>query len=214
LTASLSEFFRDNASAVFALLGAAGGGLLSFLGSWLLRKREYDLRLWEKLLDRRVSAHEAVILTALEMRVMVPSGRIDKQGDAIRAPSVLLSRETFEEWFQCAQHRTASGTTWLTVTAKRELNFVQDYLLTLYMHLQKVPSAEYPLLGVIVRDDFVKLSSELEKCAFLFFESDIRKLKAADLRSWHKYPHEETQRRLKETNLIRRCDEVAALWKN
>jgi hypothetical protein len=214
LTASLSQFLRENASAVFALLGAAGGGFFSFLGSWLLRKREYDLRLWEKLLDRRVSAHEAVILTALEMRGVVPSGRVDKQGEAIRAPTVLQSKEIFEDWFQRAQNRTAAGTTWLTIMAKRELNFLQDYLLTLYMHLQKVPSSLYPLVGVIVKDDFIKLSGQLEKCAFDFFESDIHRLKAADLHSWHKYPREETQRRLKETNLISRCEEIAALWKD
>jgi hypothetical protein len=208
-----SQFFQQNASAVFALLGAAGGGFLSFLGTWLLRKREYDLHLWEKLLDRRISAHEAVIQTALELRGMVPLGGVDRQGEALRAPSLLRSKEVFEAWFQQATARTGPGTTWLTVEAKRELNYLQDYLLTLYMHLGRVPSASYPTVGVIVRDDFIKLSGDLEKCAFRFFESDIHRLEAADLRSWHKYPLEETQRRLKETNLIQRCDEIAALWK-
>jgi hypothetical protein len=209
-----AEFIRQNASAVFALMGAAGGGLFSFIGSWLLRKRDYDLRLWEKLLDRRVNAHEAVVQTALEMRAVVPSGRVDDRGEAIRAPKVLLSKELFESWMQQASNRTATGTTWLTVDAKRELNFVQDYLLTLYMHLQKVPSALYPSVGVIVREDFIKLSEKLERCAFQFFESDIRRLKVGDLHSWHKYPLEETERRLKETNLIEHCNEVAALYKN
>jgi hypothetical protein len=154
-----SEFVRANASAVFALLGAAVGGLFSFLGSWLLRKREYDLRLWEKLLDRRVNAHEAVIQAALEMRRMAPSGRVDSTGDAIRAPTVLESKEAFEGWFGNTMSRATAGTTWLTVRAKRELNFAQDYLLTLHMHLQKVPSALYPSVGVIVRETLIKLSA-------------------------------------------------------
>src|SRR5580658_3988558 len=126
------QFFQQNPSGVFALLGAAGGAFLSFLGSWSLRKREYDLRLWEKLLDRRISAHEGVIQTALEIRGMVPLGGVDTKGEVLRAPTVLQSKEVFEAWFQLATARTAAGTTWLTVGAKRELNYIQDYLLTLY----------------------------------------------------------------------------------
>jgi hypothetical protein len=57
--------FRENSSAVFALFGAGGRAFLLFLGSWLLRKRDYDLHLWEKLLDRRISAHEAVVQNCL-----------------------------------------------------------------------------------------------------------------------------------------------------
>jgi hypothetical protein len=179
----IAQFLLQNASAVFALLGALGGGPLSFLGSWLIRKRDYDLQLWERLLERRINAHESVIQTALEMRVMVPLGGIDADGGVLRTPNVLQSKEIFETWFQRATDQTAAGSTWLTIGAKRELNYVQDYLVTLYMHLGKVPSEAYANVGVIVREDFIKLSSDLEKQAFRFFEFDVRRLEVADLHS-------------------------------
>jgi hypothetical protein len=211
----IEQFLQQNASAVFALLGAAGGGLLSFLGSWFLRKREYDLKLWEKLLEHRIRAHESVIQNALEMRVMVPlGGGIDVNGEILRCPNVLRSKEAFETWFHHAFGRTGAGSTWLCTSAKRELNYVQDYFATLYMHLRGIPSESYPQVGVIVRDDFIKLSSDLEREAFSFFESDIRRLKVGDLRSWHKHPLKETQRRLNETRLLQHAKDVAALARN
>src|ERR1043166_8485697 len=95
----MSEFLKENASTMIAPGGAVGGRFISIVVGWLLRKREYDLRLWEKLLERRIKAHEQLINVAMEMRVMVTSGRVDEAGEPIRAPNVLLSREVFEEWF-------------------------------------------------------------------------------------------------------------------
>jgi len=48
----LEEFISKNASAIFGLLGALGGGSITFFTTWLIKKREYDLRLWDKLLER------------------------------------------------------------------------------------------------------------------------------------------------------------------
>lgn len=83
----VKEFLQENASALFALGGAFGTALLSFLAAWFLRKRDYDLRLWDKLLERgRIDAHERLINVALEMRVMVALGGVDKAGKVVRSP--------------------------------------------------------------------------------------------------------------------------------
>jgi hypothetical protein len=92
----IAQFFNQHSSAFFALLGALGGAFLSFLASWVLRKREYDLQLWMKLIDRRIRAHEDLIKVALEMRVMIALGGVDDKGEVLRVPRVLLSREAFE----------------------------------------------------------------------------------------------------------------------
>lgn len=110
----IKEFIDSNASAVFGLLGALGGGLVSFLASWLLKKREYNLRLWDRLLERRIKAHENVIRVALEMRVVVPLGETEENGEAARAPQVLRSREDFNQWLIQFTQLTLEGSTWLT----------------------------------------------------------------------------------------------------
>lgn len=209
----MGEFVRQHASAIFGLLGALGGGLLSFSASWFLRKRDHQLELWGKLLERRIQAHEKVIEVALQMRVVFGVGGLDEDGGVLRAPSVLSCREAFEQWFQYAMEQSGAVSTWLSVAAKRELNFVQDYLVTLHVHLSGVPSELYPKAGLIVRQDFIDLSSELERKAFSFFRHEMWCLKLTDLESWHKYPQGETEPRLKATQLLQRWQDIVKLSK-
>jgi hypothetical protein len=204
----IREFIYSNASAVFGLLGALGGGLVSFLASWLLTKREYNLRLWDKLLERRIRAHENLIAVALEMRVMVAWGGTEEDGDVARAPHVLRSKEDFEQWFIRFTQLTSEGSTWLTTEAKRELNFVQDYLVTLYQNLAGVPSEKYLRIGQVIRLDFIHLSSELEKKSFAFFEKEVGRLKLGNLKRWHKYRRPETETRLKATTLLSQWEKI------
>lgn len=207
----MSAFLEANASLLVALASALGGALISLVVGWLLRKRDYDLRLWDKLVERRIEAHERLIGIALEMRAMVAPGTVDSQGEVIRAPQVLLSREVFEKWFARAIGHGVAGSTWLATDAKREANFLQDYLVTLHMHLQSVPSERFLSVGWLIRQDFVDISSSLERAAFSFFKKEVRRLKLSDLDEWHKYPRAQTERRLKETQLLRRWSEWSPL---
>ncbi len=63
----MAEFFNNNASAVFALLGVLVTGLVSSLSI----TKEAKLRLVEKILDKKLKAHEHVITIANQMRTMV-----------------------------------------------------------------------------------------------------------------------------------------------
>lgn len=204
-------FLQSNASAVFGLLGALGGGVLSFVATSIHKRREFDLLIWGKLFDRRIAAHERVVALAIEMRVMVGLGGTDERGEVRRSPQVLLSREAFDGWFTRFTQLSMEGTTWLTTATKREVNFVQDYLVTLHLHLAEIPSERYLAVGEIIRQDFVDISSSLEKQAFEFFRTDIKKLKLNDLQDWHKYKRTETERRLTSTVLLARLDDVRSL---
>jgi hypothetical protein len=202
------HFATQHASAIFGLVGAFGGGVLSFVATYMMKKREFNLQMSGKLIERRIKAHEQVIALAIEMRVMVMLGGVDVDGEVRRAPQVLLSKEEFENWFTRFTQLSLEGTTWLTPTAKRELNLVQDYLVTLHQHLVAVPSESYSVVGEHVRADFIDLSSSLEKKAYEFFETGIRKLRLDSLNHWHKYKRPVTERRLLATALLRNRDQI------
>lgn len=163
-----ATFFSANASAIFALAGAIGAGVLSSVTALIVKRREFDLSLTAKLFERRIAAHEKVIEIATEMRVMVPLGGKTADGEVRRAPRVMMSRELFDDWLASFTQRSLGGTSWLSTNAKRELNLVQDYFLTLHMYLADIPDDRYPDLGVLIRQDFIDLSSSLEKRAFEF----------------------------------------------
>jgi len=197
-----SCFIDENASAIFALAGALGGGVLSFIGALLLKKREFSLAVSSKILDRRIDAHEKLIALATEMRVMVGLGGVTESDEVRRSPQIMMSRETLEDWFTRFTQLSMDGTSWLSTSTKREVNFVQDYLITLHLYLENVPSERFLDLGEMIRQDFIDLSASLEKNAFLFFQKGIRKLQPDNLDEWHKYERSETERRLRATSLL------------
>lgn len=207
----LQQFLSANASAVFGLIGALGGGFLSFFASALLKRRDFNLQTWGKLLERRIAAHEKVISLAVEMRVMVGLGGTGDNGEVRRAPQLLISKEEFERWFTRFTQLTMEGTSWLTIETKREVNFAQDYLVTLHMHLAKVPSDNYLRVGELIRQDFIDLSSSLEKKAFAYFQQGIHKLQLDSLDKHHKYKRMDSERRLYETALLKNLTAIQAL---
>jgi hypothetical protein len=133
---------------------------------------------------------------------MAPLGGESETREVRRTPQIMLSREIFEDWFTRFTQLSMEGTSWLSTETKREVNFAQDYLVTLFIYLQDVPSDDFPRLGEIIRQDFIELSSSLERKAFRFFERGIRKLRLDSLQKWHKYKRPETERRLSATVLV------------
>lgn len=202
------KFLDANASAIFGLLGALGGGILSYIATSLQKRRDFKLQMWGKLFDRRISAHEKVIAVAVEMRVMVVLSGVDANGEVRRAPKVLISKEEFERWVTRFAQLALEGTTWLTTAAKRELNFAQDYLVTLHLNLEDVPSEKYLEVGELVRQDFIDLSTSLEKKAFEYFEDGIHRLHLDSLDKHHKYKRPETERRLGSTLLLQQRAQI------
>lgn len=196
------QFFMANASAVFALLGAVGGAILSFVASLMLKQREFNLQVRAKLLDRQIAAHETILALATEMRAMYAPGGVDAHGEVRRGPRVLLSKREFEVWFTRFSELQMQGTSWLSNVAKREVAFVQDYLVTLHTHLIDVPDSNCFALGEAIRNDFIDLSASLERKAFEFFQRGIGRSKPDGLDLWHKYDRSETERRLKSMKLL------------
>ncbi|WP_396267713.1 hypothetical protein [Ideonella sp.] len=204
MSPALEQFLNTNASAIFGLLGALGGGVLSFVASLILKRRELNYQLRSKLVDRQIAAHECVLSLAQEMRVMVSSGRFDQSGEVERGPNVLQSKEAFEAWFTHFTEEQVVGSSWLTTGAKREVALVQDYLITLHLHLADVPSERYPEFATLIRQDFIDLSSSLERAVFLFFEKGIHRARPDSPSASHKYPRHVTESRLSQTTLLRR----------
>lgn len=160
------------------------------------------MRVFFGSLSRRYAAHQGTRFAL---------GGVDEKGELLRAPGVLISKDVFENWFGQATNGTGTLSTWLNIDSKRELNFFQDYMATLHAYLAHVPSEQYPKAGVIIRDDFVQLSSQLEKQALAFFEDDAFRLKLADLRQWNKYARSKTEARMNATHLLQRRQDILKL---
>ena len=127
MSPELLHFLNANASAVFGLLGALGGGILSFIASLLLKRREFSLQLRSKMVDRQIAAHERILKLAQDMRVMVSTGTQGTDGEISRGPRILLSKSEFEDWFTRFTEQQLEGSTWLTTGTKREVARLPRY---------------------------------------------------------------------------------------
>ena len=208
----MAELLKNGA--VIALIGVFIGAVLtgafSLLNAWVTRNRDFNLKLWERFLDRRITAHETVVSLALKMRFMCPLGTV-QAGEVVRAPQVMMSKEIFADWLAEFSQSSAPATTWLSTPVKRELNFIQDYFVTLSTNLSQASSERFPIVGAFIRQDFIDLSSSLEKKAVQFFETEGRKRRLNDLKEHHKYPLEETTSRLHKTVLLAKWQDVEKL---
>lgn len=204
----MQQIVQDNANAIFAILGTLVGAALTFLGTWFLQSQQAKQRLLEKVLDRRIQAHENVIELSKLLRIMFSLGYSEADGELSRAPSVMESPESFNDFLSRFSHVGADSSTWLSTEVTREFNFVQDYLVNLYEFLKNSSSDKFPKVGRLVRQDFIDFSASLEKLAFNYFSKDLTRMKMNDLTKWHKYPKETTIERLNKTMLFKNREEI------
>lgn len=204
----MEQIIKDNASAIFALLGTLAGATLTFVGTWILQSQEARNRLLEKVLDRRIQAHENIIELSKLLRGMISLGYAEKEGELARTPSVMASQESFDEFLWNFSQTSTKSSTWLSTEVTHEIYFVQDYFINLSEFLRNVKSDKFPEIGRLIRQDFIDFSSSLEKLSFDFFAKDLTKMKLNDLNQWHKYPVKTTQERLSETAFLKNKDEI------
>jgi hypothetical protein len=193
---------------LISAISALAGVVVSQFFEYKNQEKSLKLRLWERLLDRRIEAHDQMALYAKTLRHMKILDYQDENGEPARTPACLMNDAEFIKWWDEFSGIFERNSTWLSTTLTREVNLLQDYVVNLKYLLQFVEPDNYPKVGAILRDDFVQLSSNIENVAFEFFTTDLSKLRLNNIKEWHKYPRQETEKRLQATNLFSRRDEI------
>lgn len=203
----MEELLVNNASAVFAIIAGLLGAIVTGLFGLFGKSRETKLKLAEKIVDKKLEAHDQIINLANLMRVMhvvegIPSGK-----ELPRYPAFLANREAFDNfWFQLGQVQSKSDR-WLNAELRRELCFCIDYLVTLHKWTEQVDDIGLPRLGVAIRSDIIDISSRIEDAAHEFINNDVIKLNFKTDRRWHKFKPEQTEKMFEDTILMKRQPE-------
>ena len=103
------------------------------------------------------------------------------------------------------------SSTWVSTEVTREVNYIQDYLISLAEFLRNIDEKYYPEIGRIIRNDFITLSSNLEKLSFSYFSNELMKQKLNDLSKHHKYPIETTNKRFSESDFSTHYEDIRSL---
>ncbi|WMN59610.1 hypothetical protein NI389_15740 [Pseudoalteromonas xiamenensis] len=204
----MEEFLVKNASAVFALSGAIVGSLITGLINYATKTKESKLRVTEKLLDKKLEAHESLLSMVSWIRTMVLLGGEDSQGELKRCPIIMESQKSKDEFLEAFVSLQNRCDRWFSASVKREVSFFLDYFVNLNEHSREASDNSLQEAGVIIRNDFIDIASELENCAHQFFNKDLLKLNYKTDRNWHKFTSKETIARLNKTEFYKRKKQV------
>lgn len=204
----VTEFLINNASAVFAIIGALTGAIVTGFINFLLKERETKLRITEKLLDKKLEAHEALIEITNVIRTMVLLGGADHENKLKRSPLIMQSQKNMDDFLTELTKVQTKTDRWLSTATKREVSLFLDYFVNLNEYARNSSDEALQEAGVLVRNDFIGFALRLEDCAHDFFNNDLMKLKYRTDRDCPKYQNERTHDELNKTELFKQKQKV------
>jgi hypothetical protein len=172
---------RDNISAVFTLVGVMIGALLSFWSSSTLRRKESRLRITEKILDRRIQAHEEVARWAESLDRWSGIGyRQDDKRTNVLIPQFMRSAEEYREWAAGFSKLCERNRIWLSVTSYEMIELLRAYLAELESILARGHSENIWAVGVIIGDDFPALMASIQSTCYKYLFSGALELEVPE----------------------------------
>lgn len=201
-------------SSLIGITGVILGSIITHFFNLKVKSKEVKLRIIEKVFDKRMIAHENVLDIVKLLRSVIPTGLVDNYNNIIGFPVCLKSRSILINYRDEIFQTIHINSHWFDTILTKELSFVQDYFMTLENVISEVSDDNISKIGLIVKQDFINISTKLEDITFNFFRSDIYKISINKLNEWHKYPVDITRARLEETELFRRRDEIDKIIQN
>lgn len=193
----------DPVSGLVGLAGVVLGSLLTLVVRYVLARQETSLRLKEKVIDRRIDAHLELLDLVGDMReTTVPEGA-EKQSMEYRVPGVLSSQQMFANWWTRFSTVANASDHWLDGAVRKEVYFIQDYLVALEPEIADLSQQELAAFGTTVRPDFIKLAKRLEEAVMGFLSGKAHKLAFKSSVGEHKHPKKRAERLFRSTALYK-----------
>lgn len=205
------KLIKSNMPVIIALSGVVIGAIINNIFNWNIKKRETQLKLIEKLIDKKIQAYEAVLMIAKTLRVVITTLKTDDNSNLITYPNVLENKNKYSELISSFSSIVNSHSHWLDTKTIRELYFVQDYLSTLYQNVENINDENIKTLGILIKQDFIDLLSSLEKIILESYQNKITNLDIKKINGWHKYKKEETINRLNEFLIMKKKFEITSI---
>ena len=194
---------------LLSFIGVIIAAFLAFFSSSFLKKKETRLKISEKILDKKIEAHENVLQLAKYLRSTISENKFTVDLELITFPIILATKENYLEWKKDLFIKTNNNSHWLSNDVLKETYFIQDYFINLDNTLENVPDENISNIGIILKNDFIDLSNNLERSILKYFENGWKDLKTISKSDNHKLPKNQTLERLKKLNHTRRFLEIS-----
>ena len=207
----MSDFIATNATAIFTLVGVALGAIATGASNYLVKSKESKLRLIEKLLDKKLQAHDEFITLISIVRQIVELDRFNDRGERLSLPIVARSKDELADFQVKYMSFLINNERWLSLRLKRECNIFLKYLQEIRTISDGVSDKQFQNMTIIPKHDFKYFSYYLEDIAHDYFNNDIAKLKFKTDRGIEHYSKWRVNRRLKSTELYKSRNSINKL---
>jgi hypothetical protein len=194
---------------VLSFVGVIIAAFLAFFSSSFLKKKETLLKISEKILDKKLEAHENVLQLAKYLRSTISDNKFSVERELITFPIILANKENYLEWKKDLFIKSNSNSHWLSNDVIKEIYFIQDYFVNLDKTLENIPDENIEKIGIILKNDFINLSNNLEKTIIKYFEKGWKDLKTISNNEKYKLPKNISLERLENYNLTKRHLEMS-----
>ncbi|MCT8341264.1 hypothetical protein MG296_14450 [Flavobacteriaceae bacterium TK19130] len=208
-----SEFTQSLVVAGMGLLGVLLGVIISNIITWKLKSKESRLRIKEKIFDRRLKAHEDFLEITKLLRTTVSTHETDGETYFITYPGMLSTKEMFETFLYKFHNAANYNSHWFEEKLRKEIYFTQDYLQNVQLHLNDIPEENCIEYAKILKTDFKELADSLEEKTIDFLMIDIHKINVNSRNRNFQYSLTERKKRLNETQIIKRWNDINLLKK-
>lgn len=193
---------------LIGIIGLIIGSILTFFFSSNLKSKETKLKISEKLIDKRIDAHEQVLKLAKIMRSSHTENQFNSAKELITYPLIFLNEDNYRDWRANYLLVTNEYSHWLSISVLNELFYIQDYIVNLDKTLENVHEENYKSLGIILKMDFIEMSTNLEKEVVKYFEKGWENL-SVKKKGDYKLPKNVSYSRLKNSNFSKRYLEIS-----
>jgi hypothetical protein len=206
--------FNDNEIiiALIAFIGVMVGTIITSIVNIFVTKKETKLRVLEKVFDKRIQAYENILFLVKLIRTVNPTNKANERGYLLTYPISLNSKNSFSEFKDDLLIGIDKNLHWLNIELVRELYLLQDYFVNLDILVNDLEEEKIIELGLIIKQDFIHFAMNIENLAFDFFRKDIYNLKINKNKEWHKYEKTESRKRLQNTLLFSKKNEIEKLY--
>ncbi|WPR71298.1 hypothetical protein SLW70_15370 [Flavobacterium sp. NG2] len=194
---------------LLSFIGVIIAAFLAFFSSSFLKKKETLLKISEKILDKKLEAHENVLQLAKYLRSTISDNKFTVDKELITYPIILANKDNYLDWKKDLFIKSNNNSHWLSNEVINEIYFIQDYFLNLDQTLENVHDENLINVGIILKNDFIDLSNNLEKKILLYFDNGWKNLKTISNNKKHKLAKKVSLERFEKSNLNKRHLEIS-----
>ena len=168
---------------VFIILSVVIGAVITFIINRNINKRSFEHQLWEKIIDKKIDAHEKIMVMAYVIRTNTIYKIVGHENEIFSGPSFFESKEKFDEFWYGFTNTYRASRVWLNPEVSQLVfNFV-SYIANVGEFITKINEIDYPLVGIFLRKDFINLSIKIEEFAYSYFQKDFLKLHVPNMKN-------------------------------